>query len=194
MKKNNKGFSLVELIIVIAILAILATVAAVSLIKYLDKSRKVADVNAAKAMTEEFRAEYYSNPDVYAAANSLASSSASGSINIVAYCNAGDDEWTVCGNSDVLTEAIKDCIPVRPVRYQKPVDPRYQATPEEEADDQWKYALGSWNEFTPKGWAITVVDYKPVVYVTDGGAGSNAFSQGVSPLVCMDYPGPGRID
>lgn len=47
-KTNNKGFSLVELIIVIAIMAILAGAIAPALIKYIDKSRKSNDVSAAK--------------------------------------------------------------------------------------------------------------------------------------------------
>lgn len=44
MKKSNKGFSLVELIIVIAIMAILAAAIAPALIRYIDKSRKADDV------------------------------------------------------------------------------------------------------------------------------------------------------
>ncbi len=50
MKKNNKGFSLVELIIVIAIMAILAGAIAPALIKYIDKSRKSNDVSSAKTI------------------------------------------------------------------------------------------------------------------------------------------------
>lgn len=49
-KTNNKGFSLVELIIVIAIMAILAGAIAPALIKYIDKSRKSNDVSSAKTI------------------------------------------------------------------------------------------------------------------------------------------------
>ena len=44
---KNKGFSLVELIIVIAIMAILAAAIAPALIRYIDKSRRGDDVQAA---------------------------------------------------------------------------------------------------------------------------------------------------
>jgi len=47
MKKSNKGFSLVELIIVIAIMAILAAAIAPALIRYINKSRRADDVTAA---------------------------------------------------------------------------------------------------------------------------------------------------
>lgn len=48
--KNNKGFSLVELIIVIAIMAILAGAIAPALIRYIDKSRKSNDISSAKTI------------------------------------------------------------------------------------------------------------------------------------------------
>ena len=49
-KMNNKGFSLVELIIVIAIMAILAGAIAPALIRYIDKSRKSNDVSSGKTI------------------------------------------------------------------------------------------------------------------------------------------------
>ena len=49
-KTNNKGFSLVELIIVIAIMAILVGAIAPALIRYIDKSRKSNDVSACKTI------------------------------------------------------------------------------------------------------------------------------------------------
>lgn len=42
-KKNNKGFTLIELIIVIAILAILIGIVSIASIRYVEKSRKSAD-------------------------------------------------------------------------------------------------------------------------------------------------------
>ena len=48
--RSNKGFSLVELIIVIAIMAILASVIGLAVIRYIDKSRKSSDLETAKTI------------------------------------------------------------------------------------------------------------------------------------------------
>ena len=50
IRKNNKGFTLVELIIVIAIIAILTAVAAPQYIKYVDKGRLSKDMNEAASL------------------------------------------------------------------------------------------------------------------------------------------------
>ncbi|MDF2819631.1 MAG: uncharacterized protein K0R15_72 [Clostridiales bacterium] len=49
-KRKNKGFTLVELIIVIAILAVIAAIAAPNLIGNIGKARKTADVANAKVI------------------------------------------------------------------------------------------------------------------------------------------------
>lgn len=64
-KTNNKGFSLVELIIVIAIMAILAGAIAPALIRYIDKSRKSNDVSSAKTIKTAIETAL-GNEDVYA--------------------------------------------------------------------------------------------------------------------------------
>lgn len=46
MKKNNKGFSLVELIVVIAVMAVLVVVLAPAYLRYVEKSRLQKDISA----------------------------------------------------------------------------------------------------------------------------------------------------
>lgn len=61
---KNKGFSLVELIIVIAIMAILAAAIAPALIRYIDKSRRSDDVAAAETLNTATQAAF-ANEDAY---------------------------------------------------------------------------------------------------------------------------------
>ena len=51
-RKNNKGFTLVELIIVIAIIAVLAAVLAPQYIKYVDKSKAATDADTMGAIVQ----------------------------------------------------------------------------------------------------------------------------------------------
>ena len=57
-KMNNKGFSLVELIIVIAIMAILIAVLAPQYIKYVEKSRQSADLDNWQAIVNGMQVAY----------------------------------------------------------------------------------------------------------------------------------------
>lgn len=63
-KTSNKGFSLVELIIVIAIMAILAGAIAPALIRYIDKSRKSNDVSSCKTIKTAVETAL-GNEDIY---------------------------------------------------------------------------------------------------------------------------------
>ena len=58
MKKNNKGFSLVELIIVIAIMAVLVGLLAPQYLKFVEKSKKSADVSNAQALATAFNVTF----------------------------------------------------------------------------------------------------------------------------------------
>ena len=63
-KKNNKGFTLVELLVVIAIIGILAVVAVPSLMKNIEKSKVAsleADINAIKSAS----VSYYADKNTY---------------------------------------------------------------------------------------------------------------------------------
>jgi type IV pilus assembly protein PilA len=60
---NNKGFSLVELIIVIAIMAILIVVLAPQYLKYVEKSRNSTDISNATEIVTALQV-YASDPDV----------------------------------------------------------------------------------------------------------------------------------
>ena len=61
-KMNNKGFSLVELIVVIAIMAVLVGVLAPQFIKYVEKSRQSTDITNLDSIKQVVEA-YYADRD-----------------------------------------------------------------------------------------------------------------------------------
>ena len=60
VKKDNKGFSLVELIIVIAIMAILVGIVGTQVLPYIDKSRHAKDVQVLSGLCTDATAAYSS--------------------------------------------------------------------------------------------------------------------------------------
>ena len=61
MKKNNKGFTLAELLIVVAIIAVLVAIAIPVFTTQLEKSREATDMSNLRAAYAEIIAEYLSN-------------------------------------------------------------------------------------------------------------------------------------
>ena len=101
-KLNNKGFSLVELIIVIAIMAVLVGVLAPQFLKYVEKSRESADLDNYRAIISAVQVYGTDkgltgiNPTngdtfVLVAEGAATSSSATGTFVNAALTNAGID-------------------------------------------------------------------------------------------------------
>lgn len=104
-KMNNKGFSLVELIIVIAIMAILVVVLAPQYLRYVERSRNSTDIQNATEMAtaiQIYAADPEANPAITTADSGAtitigqaASAAASSNANITAaLANAGLDPTT----------------------------------------------------------------------------------------------------
>ena len=64
MKKNNAGFTLVELMIVIAILGILGSVAYPSYVHHVKKANRADGIDSLLALAGRME-EYYMNNDTY---------------------------------------------------------------------------------------------------------------------------------
>lgn len=105
MKKNNKGFSLVELIIVIAIMAILAGALAPALIKYINKSRRSTDIQNADTLRTSVQTAM-SNPDAVDAISGNTTSFTS--ANITTGGNSFLNEVKSVVGSSKLTTKYKD--------------------------------------------------------------------------------------
>ena len=97
-KKDNKGFTLVELVIVIAILAILVGLLAPQYTKYVEKTRKTADANNMEEMIKVVK--------VYAAdpANELIA----GFYTITISDGANSGKTRITYNKDAAPTAIPD--------------------------------------------------------------------------------------
>ncbi|SEF68197.1 prepilin-type N-terminal cleavage/methylation domain-containing protein [Eubacterium ruminantium] len=97
MKITNKGFSLVELIIVIAIMAILAAAISLTVIRYINKARKADDLAAGDTIGKTLYAAVAADEELYhfievatsSTGNNLTKShKSSGWLRVLGYCNS----------------------------------------------------------------------------------------------------------
>jgi type IV pilus assembly protein PilA len=103
---KNKGFSLVELIIVIAIMAILAAAIAPALIRYIDKSRRADDVAAAESINTAVSAAL-ANEDAY---SQVAKKMTGGVILTSAASTKGSDQTFPTSTYDVFATEINSSL------------------------------------------------------------------------------------
>lgn len=96
MKKMNKGFSMVELIIVIAIMAILAGALAPALIRYINKSRISTDIQTANTIATGIQTAI-ANEGGYDAA-------------VASYNQAWKDCSSVWGQSDDFAKSLQTTV------------------------------------------------------------------------------------
>ena len=89
IRKNNKGFTLVELIIVIAIIAILTAVAAPQYIKYVDKGRWSKDQNEAASLLTTVQAAAVDANSNDTIADIVAPEGSSNPVNVLTFTSAG---------------------------------------------------------------------------------------------------------
>lgn len=94
-KLNNKGFSLVELIIVVAIMAVLIGVLAPQYLKYVEKSRESADLDNYQTIITAIQV-YYTDP----------THTVTGNADDKVVFKAGDYDTT--SSTQVLEDALKD--------------------------------------------------------------------------------------
>ena len=81
-KQNNKGLSLVELIIVIAIMAILVAILVPNFIGYLDKARKARDLEMARVLGTALERVIATNPDANEAWHRISNNSDDGGSHV----------------------------------------------------------------------------------------------------------------
>ena len=102
-KKDNKGFTLVELVIVIAILAILVGLLAPQYTKYVEKSRKAADASNMDEMVKVVKV-YAADPANELAAGTYTITIYADTTNTKIVSNVAKTEKTLTNTDDLFNE------------------------------------------------------------------------------------------
>ena len=102
-KKDNKGFTLVELVIVIAILAILVGLLAPQYTKYVEKSRKAADASNMDEMVKVVKV-YAADPANELAAGTHTITIYADTTNTKIVSNVAKTEKTLTNTDDLFNE------------------------------------------------------------------------------------------
>ena len=172
--KKNKGFSLVELIIVIAIMAILAAAIAPALIRYIDKSRKADDVTAAGTIATAANAALANEAAYESVQNSM-----HGTELIASAAGDGKTEFSVGSglasgdNGTKFKEELNKNLTGN-------VAPKLK----------YKKTLDNATNVTPNTWYVYLSKDVPLVYVGNSGASGAPSSTNMvqlSPSIFEDY-------
>jgi type IV pilus assembly protein PilA len=172
--KKNKGFSLVELIIVIAIMAILAAAIAPALIRYIDKSRKADDVTAAGTIATAANAALANE----AAYDSVATAMDGATLIAHADVTSGNAAFTAANTAyeKFVTETNANLTnnTAPKVKYKKAVD-----------NDTTTNLGGGLSSGGSRVWQLYLRGDTPVVYIADSTTGGNKAC--LAPSIHPDY-------
>ena len=157
-KKNNKGFTLVELVIAIAILAILVGLLAPQYTKYVEKSRKSADASNMDEMVKAVQ--------VYAADGSNNIAVKTGETTIVGTISIGETV-TVDGDAKTafaaaLDEFAPDYAKVKLKSKQWGANPTATITVDKEGGVKVSYEPEAFATFMDKKSKELIIDFSPL--------------------------------